>query len=270
MHEIYPQVMDFPAYWCDCFVDWCFYKAYGISNAKALLGGNFDDYTKNSINLYKNKNAFFLRGTKTPKEGDQVFFSTDNTYNGVNHTGYVYDYKNGKIYVVEGNASCNSTTNNGGGVVKKEYDINNCRIYGYGRPNYALYDKDEPTITDVSISCDKTGLKIIGTECLNIRKWPGDGAIVGTYKKNEKIQICAKALNSDNTWWFKTNKGYISGKYVEGWIKESCGKWWYIKLSYTFDTNKVVKINNKYYAFDKDGWLITADRISSDGAIKDI
>ena len=70
MHQIYPSVMDFPAYWCDCFVDWCFYQAYGVSNAKKLLGGNFDDYTKNSINLYKSKKAFFLKGEKTPLPGD--------------------------------------------------------------------------------------------------------------------------------------------------------------------------------------------------------
>ena len=24
MHKLYPSVMDFPAYWCDAFVDWCF------------------------------------------------------------------------------------------------------------------------------------------------------------------------------------------------------------------------------------------------------
>ena len=34
MHEVYPAVMDYPAYWCDAFVDWCFYKAYSISTAK--------------------------------------------------------------------------------------------------------------------------------------------------------------------------------------------------------------------------------------------
>ena len=28
MHKVYPAVMDFPAYWCDAFVDWCFYKAW--------------------------------------------------------------------------------------------------------------------------------------------------------------------------------------------------------------------------------------------------
>ena len=33
LHDIYPSVMDFPAYWCDDFVDRCFYKAYGVTTA---------------------------------------------------------------------------------------------------------------------------------------------------------------------------------------------------------------------------------------------
>ena len=69
MHKLYPAVMDFPAAWCDAFVDWCFQKAYGVSNAKGLLGGNFNDYTPSSAQLYKNKNAW---GT-TPKIGAQIF-----------------------------------------------------------------------------------------------------------------------------------------------------------------------------------------------------
>ena len=58
MHKLYPSVMDFPAAWCDAFVDWCFYKAYGVANAKGLLGGNFNDYTVSSAQLYKNKGAW--------------------------------------------------------------------------------------------------------------------------------------------------------------------------------------------------------------------
>ena len=63
MHKVYPAVMDFPAKWCDCFVDWCFYKAYGVSTAKSLLGGNFDDYTVNSSQMYKNKKKIKLVDT---------------------------------------------------------------------------------------------------------------------------------------------------------------------------------------------------------------
>lgn len=145
MHDVYPQVMDFPAAWCDCFVDWGFYTSYGTANAKALLGGNFDDYTKNSIQLYKGKGAFFLRGSKTPQEGDQIFFSKDNTFGGVYHTGLVYEVKDGYVHTVEGNTS-NATTDvvpNGGAVCTKKYPIDNKYIYGYGRPNYAPYENLE-------------------------------------------------------------------------------------------------------------------------------
>ena len=50
LHRLYPEVMDI-SYWCDAFVDWCFLQAYGVTNAKKLLGGDFDDYTVNSAAL---------------------------------------------------------------------------------------------------------------------------------------------------------------------------------------------------------------------------
>lgn len=134
MHKIYPGVMDFPAYWCDCFVDWCFYQAYGTSNAKALLGGNFDDYTVNSAQLYKNKNAYIKRGAGTPKVGDQIFFRNDQR---ICHTGLVYKVDATTVYTIEGNTSTGSgVVANGGGVAKKSYSLTNTRIDGYGRPKY--------------------------------------------------------------------------------------------------------------------------------------
>lgn len=137
MHELYPSVMDFPAYWCDCFVDWCFYTAYGVANAKGLLGGDFDDYTKGSIALYQKKKAFFKRGEKEPKVGDQVFFSKDNTLNGVHHTGLITGVDVNNIYTTEGNTvNSNEVVRNGGCVANKQYRKNDNRIYGYGRPKY--------------------------------------------------------------------------------------------------------------------------------------
>ena len=130
MHDIYPAVMDYPAYWCDAFVDWCFYKAYGVANAKGLLGGNFDDYTIQSAQLYKNKGAYYT----TLKVGDQIFFN-----NGVRicHTGIVYAVDSSRVYTIEGNTSGGSTVvANGGGVAKKSYLLSYNRIDGYGRPNY--------------------------------------------------------------------------------------------------------------------------------------
>ena len=134
MHELYPKIMDFPAYWCDCFVDWLFYKAYGVSGAKSLLCGNFDDYTVNSKALYVSKGAYIKRGQKAPKKGDQIFFNNGTR---VCHTGIVYDVDKTYVYTVEGNTSVGSAVvANGGGVEKKKYALNNSRIDGYGRPPY--------------------------------------------------------------------------------------------------------------------------------------
>ena len=130
MHKVYPQVMDFPAFWCDAFVDWCFYKAYSVCNAKAMLGGNFDDYTVNSAQLYKNKKAWY----KTPRVGDQIFFTNGTR---ICHTGLVYKVDARYVYPEEGNTSNSSIMErNGGCVAKKKYALNDKRIAGYGRPKY--------------------------------------------------------------------------------------------------------------------------------------
>ena len=132
MHNIYPSVMDFPAAWCDCFVDWCFYKAYGVSNAKGLLGGNFDDYTVASAQLYKNKKAWY---TSNPKVGDQIFFK--NNAGTICHTGLVYKVDKSYVYTIEGNtSSAAGVVANGGCVRRKSYALNYAKIAGYGRPKY--------------------------------------------------------------------------------------------------------------------------------------
>ena len=130
MHKLYPSIMDFPASWCDAFVDWCFYKAYGVANAKGLLAGDFNDYTVSSAQLYKNKKAW---GT-IPKIGAQIFFKNSTR---ICHTGLVYDIDNQYVYTVEGNTSgASGVIPNGGGVCKKRYRLNNSKIAGYGYPKY--------------------------------------------------------------------------------------------------------------------------------------
>lgn len=137
MHKVYPAVMDFPAYWCDAFVDWCFYKAYGVANAKKLLCGNFDDYTVASCQLYKNKGAL----DTTPKKGAQVFFTRNGQVGGCHHTGLVYKVDSTYFYTIEGNTSgASGVVRNGGGVAKKKYEI--AAYKGkilFGHPKY---DKD--------------------------------------------------------------------------------------------------------------------------------
>ena len=139
MHDIYPAIMDFPAYWCDSYVDWCFYKAYGVTTAKSLLHGNFDDYTVASCGMYAKHNALYT----TPMVADQVFFTRNGKPSGCYHTGLVYKVDKDYFYTVEGNTSKTSTVvSNGGGVAKKKYI--KAKYKGkvlFGRPKYDYVKK---------------------------------------------------------------------------------------------------------------------------------
>ncbi|MBO7465489.1 MAG: CHAP domain-containing protein [Bacteroidales bacterium] len=148
MNELYPAVMNFPAPWCDCFVDWCFYKAYGIANAKALLAGDFDDLTSSSAQLCKNKNAWH---TSNPQPGDQIFF-IDSATSRIGHTGLVYKVSGGYVYTIEGNTSnASGVVRNGGCVSKKSYSLSYRYIAGYGRPKYDV----DPNAAAAAEAADK-------------------------------------------------------------------------------------------------------------------
>ncbi len=184
MHKVYPAVMDFPAYWCDAFVDWCFYKAYGVTNAKGLLGGNFDDYTVASCQLYKNKKAL----DTTPTKGSQVFFTRNGQVSGCHHTGLVYKVDKTYFYTIEGNTSgASGVVSNGGGVAKKKYSISAYKgKVLFGHPKYDKNDKtsDKPKLADSTPNLKKgsTGTQVRNLqECLNYLGFKGkDGKALTT------------------------------------------------------------------------------------------
>lgn len=117
--------------WCDCFVGWCFVKAYGKTEAEKLqCGGTYIYYTPTSANLYKKAG----RWSRQPEIGAQIFF--DNTER-INHTGIVTGYTPSEVFTIEGNTSDGSSVIvNGGMVCRKKYNRNNSRIAGYGIPAY--------------------------------------------------------------------------------------------------------------------------------------
>lgn len=135
-------------YWCDVFVDWCFYKAFGADKARELLCQPENSYgasCTNSARYFKNKGQLY----STPKVGDQIFFGSKSTGT-CTHTGIVYKVDARYVYTVEGNTSGNSgVVANGGGVFKKSYRLDYSGIYGYGRPNY-----DAETTEDGEIRVD--------------------------------------------------------------------------------------------------------------------
>lgn len=154
MHDIYPSVMDFPAAWCDAFVDWCFYKAYGVATAKSLIGGNFNDYTVSSAQLYKDKKAWY---TSNPQIGDQIFFKNNKR---ICHTGLVYNVDSTYVYTIEGNTSgASGVIANGGGVCRKKYKLTDSAIAGYGRPKYDI-EVDTYTVVKGDTGLIKIGKKL--------------------------------------------------------------------------------------------------------------
>ena len=125
MHALQPRNMDANAPWCDAFVDFCVYKmcqrfGYGAEMARKVLCGDFDDYTYNSVALYKKAG----RWTQTPRRGDQIFFG------GSGHTGIVTSVSGGIVNTIEGNK--------GDKVTRCSYSKSSPSIIGYGRPKYEL------------------------------------------------------------------------------------------------------------------------------------
>lgn len=120
--------------YCDCFVDWCFVKAFGEETARQLLcqpRKSLGAGVQYSYGYYKAAGRF----SKTPYVGDQIFFSSA-SYSYA-HTGIVYKVDASRVYTVEGNASgASGVTPNGGGVVRKSYLKTYKYIIGYGHPDY--------------------------------------------------------------------------------------------------------------------------------------
>ena len=131
MHRIYPSTMDLHAAWCDCFVDWCFQQAYGVTTAKSLLAGNFDDYTVASAGMYAKHGAL----DKKPEVGAQIFFTRNGQASGCYHTGLVIAVaSDGKtVTTIEGNTSATGSgiEANGGCVAKKVRNVNAYTLFGH-------------------------------------------------------------------------------------------------------------------------------------------
>ena len=117
--------------WCQCFVDWCFMKAYGKADARKLLHMDaWSYYTPTAAGYFKSANQWF----KEPKKGDIIYFKNSTR---IHHVGIVKAVEGNTVTTIEGNtSSAVGVVPNGGGVFEKSYQIQNSRIAGYGRPKY--------------------------------------------------------------------------------------------------------------------------------------
>lgn len=111
--------------WCDVFVDWCFYKAFGATVARKLLCQPTKSAGAGCTYSYRYYKAKGQVG-KIPKIGAQIFFGY--AENNLTHTGLVYNFDSSYVYTIEGNTSdC---------VAYRKYSRNASNIWGYGYPAY--------------------------------------------------------------------------------------------------------------------------------------
>ena len=120
--------------WCDVFVDWCFYKAFGKTEGQLVecQTGTLGAACPYSAGYYKALGRY----DRTPKLGDQVFFQQSGE---LVHTGIVVGVNGSTISCVEGNA---------GNMVKQtSYSLSNSYVAGFGHPRYTEAPAPTPAYT---------------------------------------------------------------------------------------------------------------------------
>lgn len=119
------------------------------------------------------------------------------------------------------------------------------------------YVKIVETVTPAVVNPLKyTKLKAT-TNGLNIRKDPSlNATVVGSINLNEKTAFTERQWQEGRC-WFRNEKGWVSGKYLEGWVYESNVKqWWYVENGYHYPISEWKKIDGKWYYFDRNGWML--------------
>ena len=108
--------------WCECFVDWCFFKAFGPDGQRIQCqSGDLGAACIYSAQYFQQQGRY----DNNPQVGDQVFFYAGGT---IGHTGIVVEVSDITITVVEGNSSDR--------VQKLTYSRSSGSIAGYGHPWY--------------------------------------------------------------------------------------------------------------------------------------
>lgn len=164
--------------WCDVFVDWLFVQAFGVDKAKELLlqpNNSLGAGCTYSAKYYKNANQYH----KTPKVGDQIFFT--NSKGSIVHTGIVYKVDSTYVYTIEGNTSSDEgVVENGGSVNDKKYKLSYSRIDGYGRPKYDEEYTPEPPKKN-TIEADGIWGKATTKKAQEVFKTTIDGIVSNQY-----------------------------------------------------------------------------------------
>ena len=164
--------------WCDVFVDWCFYQAYGKTQGEKIecQTGVLGAGTPYSAGYYKAQGRY----DRNPKVGDQIFFQNSG---GICHTGLVIAVDGNTVTTIEGNSN--------NAVTKHTYNKSDSYIAGYGHPKYTEEDDDSAASTTVE------------PEEISVQGWKLREGCTGA--KVKKLQILLNGLGY--------NCGPVDGKF---------------------------------------------------------
>lgn len=225
--DVYPKFQGQP--WCDSYQKWIFIKAYGKEKANKLLCGGIDSYyTPTSASCF----AKYGRLDKLPKEGDEIYFTRNNTINGIYHVGLVTKFDGNWIYTNEGNTSITrGVIPNGGGVFPKKYLYANYKDKIFvGHPQYETRPVQTgsgkvlnkvPTYVGVITTQDPNGKVNVrtwaGTEHQNIKSWP-------QLANGNAVDVCDAIYDKAGEPWYYVRIngrifGFVKACYVKKWTQ---------------------------------------------------
>ena len=107
-------------------------------------------------------------------------------------------------------------------------------------------------------------LTVQGTN-VNVRTSPNTSAtIVRKLNTGASVQATGRILINGDP-WFHIADGWISGDYVQGWVKDynDNNRWWYVEKGYAFPISVWKTIAEKDYCFGMDGYLFVECYIKS-------
>lgn len=213
--------------WCDVYQKWLFIKAYGKAKANEMLYGGINSYyTPTSASFFAKQG----RLDKLPKVGDEIYFTRNNTINGIYHVGLITNFDGDWITTNEGNTSVTrGVIPNGGGVYTKRYllSLYKDKIF-CGHPKYDVRPVQTgsgkvlnkvPTYVGVITTKDPNSLVNVrtwaGTEYPNIKSWP-------QLANGNTVDVCDAIYSKAGDPWFYVRingsiYGFVKADYVKKW-----------------------------------------------------
>ena len=172
--------------WCAVFIIANFYTLFGEEKTHKILNIPKNSAAAGCPFLYQ-----YVKNVYSPKEGDLIFFGSGKP----SHVGYVYKVDDNKVYTIEGN-----TDNQ---VKKHSYNLGSNKIFGYGRPDYAII------VNDIYNEINKYKVKAISG--LRVRKGPNT-----TYDTVRVLKFGSTVKGKIyNAAWIEIEDGYCYSKWLE-------------------------------------------------------